>query len=111
MDLREIAESLYGVVELDIKSGMPGHFTIQDSMLPQLEALRSVAPRWVPIETAPKDGRWILAWDLKHQWRDRPPVVVVRAKRPQGLWQDKDDTSYGNLTHYMPLPPPPEERK
>lgn len=105
MDLREIAEKVFD----DVMSSQ--HLSEEPDVVAITiieSALRSVAPQWQPIEAAPKDGRWILAWDLKHQWRDRPPVVAVRAKRPQSMWQDKDDTSYGNLTHYMPLPLPPK---
>ena len=71
-----------------------------------------LAPRepslpWQPIETAPKDGRWVCGWDLKHQWRERPPFVGVRWR--DGLWLDKDGTSYGNLTHWTPMPVAPRE--
>ena len=60
---------------------------------------------WRPIETAPKDGVWFQAWDEKHNWRDRPAVCTVRwdGKR----FADHLAFTYGNLTHWQPLPAPP----
>lgn len=64
---------------------------------------------WQPIETSPRDGTWFLAYDLKHQWRDRASVAVVRRLHPATAPMDKNGYTYGNLTHWMPLPDPPTE--
>lgn len=69
-------------------------------------ALREFILVWQPIETAPKDGRYVLlmipAWYHPPRWR------VAR-------WKDTGATSgfegyYGpEPTHWMPLPPPPAQ--
>ena len=56
-------------------------------------ALRAQA--WQPIESAPKDGRWLLGWhhDFKYfVFRDGPGLVTGEDPMP---------------THWMPLPLPP----
>lgn len=71
-----------------------------------------MADCWQPIETAPKDGTYILAW--------RGHVVVVRwnddryAQKPAPFWDGTDDRR-GKLfmrrnapSHWMPLPEPPK---
>lgn len=52
-------------------------------------------PQWQAIETAPKDGRWMLGWetDLGYfVWRDGPGLITGEDPAP---------------THWMPLPSPP----
>lgn len=68
------------------------------------EALRTVerealerAAQWQDINTAPKDGSKILAWDGDY--------VIVRAD-PNGGWSD-DFEQYLSLDKWMPLPAPP----
>lgn len=71
---------------------------------------------WQPIETAPKDGRGILAWFGKD--------VGVHQVAWTGYYDDLkmwcvDDGKHGPYalrgyndpypTHWMPLPPPPPE--
>jgi hypothetical protein len=69
--------------------------------------------RWRPIATAPKDGTKV---DLWSEVEDR----ITDAKWHRGAWCTSeshvggyvwswDALSYqGRITHWMPLPPPPE---
>lgn len=59
---------------------------------------------WQPIETAPKDGRYILLFDPSAS----PDHRVVRAHF-NDYWETADGTTWlDNVTHWMPLPDPPE---
>ena len=77
---------------------------------------------WQPIETAPKDGTWVLltggvifyGWDGD----DFPDCVVGQYVSDQYVSEDKwqfawyDGGCYGEYehpTHWMPLPAPPKE--
>jgi hypothetical protein len=59
---------------------------------------------WMPIETAPRDGREVLIYS----------GAVDVALFEYGQWWSSGCDEYGNdrrvyPTHWMPLPPPPEE--
>lgn len=63
---------------------------------------------WQPIETAPKDGPYILA-----HWRLMPhfPIVVRWDRRLKG-WQIAGGKGrIEGLTHWRPLPAPPADAK
>jgi hypothetical protein len=78
-----------------------------DTRQPQTE------PGWQPIETAPKDGTWVLAhradWTL-------PENVQWHQGVNRGYWQTMDNGWVSasqqktcGPTHWMPLPPAPRD--
>lgn len=86
------------------------------------EALEA-AQAWRPIETAPKDGTWVLvtwaenAGSSGDDEGSQPAVVaqwttLCNGMTVKGHWQFAwfDGGYYGHIyqpTHWMPLPPPP----
>ena len=63
---------------------------------------------WQPIETAPKDGRRILAYSKEYGvqvtgwwYRNDNPAIG-------GWWIAFSDGDYTDLTHWQPLPEPPK---
>jgi Lar family restriction alleviation protein len=57
---------------------------------------------WQPIETAPRDGAWILAWDGSQQ------LILWWSDRLSG-WTFNNDWEIleESVTHWQPLPSPP----
>ena len=84
---------------------------------------------WQPIETAPKDGTWILVWggeatderDDRNDKAERSHAVAqwttyLNGRHHEGHWQFAwyDGGFYGYYdkpTHWMLLPAPPTEAK
>lgn len=70
---------------------------------------------WMPIETAPKNGRWILGWGKRQNVADTIRVWRWDADAGEmetdvfGLWVDAADMNdYDDQpTHWQPLPKPP----
>lgn len=74
---------------------------------------------WQPIETAPKDGTWVLVWggetdemmDISREECRRVVTAQYSYVRWQFAWFDGG--FYGKFdkppTHWMPLPEPPIE--
>lgn len=58
---------------------------------------------WQPIETAPKDGTWILIWG--EQWSGAPIPDVGHWDDDD--WRDDEHTVLAFATHWQPLPAPP----
>lgn len=72
-----------------------------------LDALEAV--EWRPIETAPKDGTAILAWNEDY-------ISIALWNKACKQWADLTDQGIGdecaytdNPTHWMPLPAPPAD--
>lgn len=70
-------------------------------------------PQWQPIETAPKDGTRIHAWNGDYQttiyWYRAPkPPYQPGWAQVQGLRDEFYDDGMWNPTHWMPLPAPPK---
>lgn len=65
------------------------------------------ATQWQPIETAPKDGRIILAGNENGTW----PAIYRRESVGGDFYELGSDSTPINATHWMPLPQPPEDTK
>lgn len=72
--------------------------------------------KWNPIETAPRDGSVVLAWrfypvaikwtgDSVYPWE----AVTLSSHPSMSLSGDGFVEGDISLTHWMPLPPPPED--
>jgi hypothetical protein len=71
---------------------------------------------WQPIETAPKDGSWVLGYDAKSAYPDMAceTMWIVRHGNGGGWsggrdWEILLDGQYCKPTHWMPLPEPPND--
>ena len=81
----------------------------RSTVVPPLAAVERNS--WQPIETAPKDGTWFLAWNgeamfvagIGREGQFRLPVGTVETE----LGEDEPPPP----THWMPLPAPPEQGK
>lgn len=62
-----------------------------------LSAIDSPAPQWQPIESAPKDGTRLMLWD------SRAGGYAVT-----GAWVAGSADDHETITHWQPLPAPPE---
>jgi hypothetical protein len=57
---------------------------------------------WQPIETAPKDGSWVLVWENDTAINDKYHRAEV-AHFINNRWETSDKTFVG-ATHWMPIP-------
>lgn len=68
---------------------------------------------WQSIESAPKDGRRIVAYGIV-AFESEPSVATVAWNSTYGVWyaDPNEATEYSpeecKLTHWMPLPGPPK---
>ena len=85
----------------------------------QLQLAETQSQKWQPIETAPKDGRDVLLYDLRGRIHIGSFRTDVNDEDGASLWlaNDYDDYSCGlastpiSATHWLPLPEPPTEDK
>ncbi|MDL2279846.1 Lar family restriction alleviation protein [Desulfovibrio sp. OttesenSCG-928-G11] len=68
-----------------------------------IEAWNRRAPGWLAIETAPKDGIRILAYNANNK-----TFYIVRWNAAYEEWS-VPGSGIGGLTHWQPLPAGPEE--
>lgn len=78
---------------------------------------------WQPIETAPRDGRWVLVCGgtPADDFSEKRPAVAqwtddLNGRKTEWHWQFAwyDGGYYGvyeSPTHWQPLPPPPEPQQ
>lgn len=69
---------------------------------------------WQPIETAPKDGSWLIGYAPEEQKPFYNPQTLAVFCFSNGGWMavhNESQSIYGppffRLTHWMPLPEPP----
>ncbi|WP_141057057.1 hypothetical protein [Stenotrophomonas rhizophila] len=70
--------------------------------------IAALTPRWQPIETAPRDGRWIMLGKPGHD-----EVLLAYWDRLRGAWWgqgggDGQWKKWQEATSWQPLPAPPE---
>ena len=63
--------------------------------------------KWLPIETAPKDGKPLLTARKGGGY----PIIVRWSSETGNFEGCKQNFGASRLTHWMPLPEPPEEEK
>ena len=89
-----------------------------DAGAPALSEKVITAAEWLPIESAPKDGRSILIGGGSYSYsgetfpEDRPFEQVAKAAYVDGEWfggfgSEYDEKYSHSPTHWMPLPSPP----
>lgn len=66
--------------------------------------------QWQPIETAPKDGEWIIAVNesLRSVLSKNPVPFPARYVYDEGTYLGWDDEPF-RATHWMPIPPTDSE--
>lgn len=84
------------------------------------EFAQRIQPQWQPIETAPKDGTRIMLWEQYSDvpfvgwWLDRGWTVSHEHVDAEGGWEGAivvDAIHQEMITHWMPLPIPPQVTK
>lgn len=64
---------------------------------------------WLPIETAPTDGRVVIGFDpIDAEDRESPLGGIEFMRMVDGEWRDPE-TCLMRPTHWLPLPSPPTE--
>jgi hypothetical protein len=86
---------------------------IQELITASTELLGYASNRWKPIETAPKDGTYVLVYGTG-LFGDKIPIVANFAQDcyfGRGGWASNacidDYYTMEHATHWMPLPNPP----
>lgn len=72
---------------------------VQELDLKRHKFLACGCQEWQPIETAPRDGTWLLLWDGGCR-------LIGHFYPPEGRWDNADGDEL-KPTHWTPLPEPP----
>ncbi len=67
--------------------------------------------QWQPIETAPTDGVWVMAFEPNEVTTQFDCTHWITHMYHNGQWMDQDDCLVvRNPTHWLPLPEAPKDR-
>lgn len=80
-----------------------------EKMQAEIDSLKA-AQTWRSIETAPKDGTFVLVIDSKYGDHSGAFVAQYAAEVFSGCWLTSHTPHVVRPTHWMPLPTPPQER-
>jgi hypothetical protein len=75
------------------------------ALLAEAEHLALSAPGWLPIESAPLDGTWVLTFWTTTQIPEPPRVAQFTCDS----WFGQNAEPLSDPTHWQPLPAPPKE--
>jgi len=66
--------------------------------------------QWQTMDTAPKDGTFVLAYDIDSFYPDDPEESywIVRWDDRNAVWRIMLDGQRAKPTHWMPRPAPPK---
>lgn len=71
------------------------------------EVWNNRAPQWLPIESAPRDGSTILVYGKAYRTPGKPSQPYP-ARWSRGWWMEGASVVIEYVTHWQPLPAPPE---
>lgn len=81
------------------------------------DGLLAKVPEWQPIETAPRDGAWVLLarefeWSTPGWWAEDNSEGdwYELNNHPSDSWADSWGGPLAGVSHWMPLPTPPGEK-
>lgn len=105
--LQSIADNTLSVLPLDSFEEFKSATSKPGKVIPGL------VPTGQPIETAPKDGSWFLGFGTLHSFDEGNEYEVPQVQKTSFLHGDWYCDSLGGWspTHWMPLPPAPEEER
>ena len=107
MDVHEAIGNLESVMRDSSKAKLIDGFDWFESCELAIEALERT--RWIPVsERLPTETKTVLIFT---NWDDESSTenYVRQATFGNGIWLDVDANTEENITHWMPLPKPPEE--
>lgn len=85
-------------------------YALEHDALAYIQQLEAQVPKWISVEERmPEDEEFVLCW-YKDEFGDEWSTVGMKIQWGCGWDLDIDDNSGRNLTvtHWMPLPEPPE---